>query len=255
MGSRMNVIFFFVFVLSSNAFAIVNTQLGQDLFICNAGLRHPTVNPEFKGGNNTLQFSYEDFSVPENSEARWRSQRIQVSQGQTQFAAISATDADAFSNNIMSPRFSLSTESQGAEYFVDVCYRGPTLPGNNLEARGQYQLSFQVARLASSVVGAQADVRAQVSIKCDLQGSGLQRNQRRTGENAPSAFEVDSQWSSGAFSLREDDVVSSFVDLNSQFSEIPRFCVFRVLVAEPSLGIRPQGFKGFDLDVYFSVEK
>lgn len=253
---KQGLCFALLIFLSNPSWATISTQLGQDLFICNAGIRHSSVHPEFKGGGDVVQFSYEDFSVPEDSEARWRSNRIQVTQGQAQFRMISPTDVSSFSNNILNPQFLLSTEAFGSEYFVDVCYRGPALSGHSLEARGQYQLEFQLAQVMRAV-GANngLGVRAQVSARCDLQGAGQMRFHRSAAEISPPFFEVDTQWSSGVFSLSTQEVVSSFVDLNSQFSEVPRFCIFRVHVSEASQSVRPQGFGGFDLDVYLNIDK
>lgn len=108
------------------------------------------------------------------------------------------SDGDAINTRIKELRFNLGSELYGAQYFVDVCYRGPQIEYYKDGVSARFSILAQVAATDFLATGANggdnnrdglvipgtvdgqkytelADMKVKTYVNCDLQGEGLLR--------------------------------------------------------------------------------
>ncbi|MFN7263070.1 MAG: hypothetical protein ACK5RO_10910 [Pseudobdellovibrionaceae bacterium] len=245
-------------VLSLSAQAELNSPLsGEELFICNAGLAQPTSETVF--GLNTLAFSQENLDAPLNSQERFFENQLTSQPGQP-LVQIAPTVEGQFQTRIIDTHFKFSSEKFGAQYFIDICYRGPERsqqPGGVDTSEGLYgfELELSLAELGAPSYLASSRLRGQIRTECDLRNMGSQRQARIKTELAPTSFEIDSLNLSEVQSLSTGKlrITSS---LNSSNQTAPRFCRTRIVLTESAVQTdRIQNVGLQESEIYIDIQK
>ncbi|MFV3407064.1 protease [Bdellovibrio bacteriovorus] len=130
---------------------------GPDIYACNAGLKHNAsahkacyfedtqiactagtctdatchtrcVCTNDNGGEYLMDYMKGQYSSWNTGDSKWNTNWTATTRqaGQGSFATL-VNHEDAFANRIKELSFNLGSELYGAEYFVDICYRGPQI--------------------------------------------------------------------------------------------------------------------------------
>jgi hypothetical protein len=180
---------------------------------------------------------------------------------------IPLNDPGAFTNEITFLDVQLSSETYGAEYFVDFCYLGPVpkyreqvRPEDPLidETWGVYAAEMS-ARAVSLLSGQPRDGQkliVQMSQVCDTRALGRLKAAREVDElRPPSRIEADSSQTSTPFSLSANIATWTSV-INPTFSRaVPRFCSLRVAFRETATGPRRNLSDGAEIRLDVGVVK
>ncbi|KYG62330.1 protease [Bdellovibrio bacteriovorus] len=290
-----------LFIAAQNANAISlrfkfkTFSSGPDIYACNAGLRHEAsahkvcyfedtktactpqecngtvcntrcVCTNDNGGEYLMDYMKGSYSTWNQSKVEWNqtwtSTTAQAGQGAYNTLV---PHADAFKNRIKELSFNLGSELYGAEYFVDICYRGPQIEYFEDGVTANWSLQAQATAtdfIANAVNGGDntqdgltmnptgikyttlAGLKVQAITVCDLQGMGqIQKSRNNAGYYNTLDNEASfSNWNSpmqasGDFYTKSNQVqINSVANLiNSTIdnsTKAPRFCRIRYIFSE-----------------------
>lgn len=231
----------------------------EELFICNAGVGHSAHPGVVVPGTDSVVVGYENFAMPEESEARFPTTTLTVIPG-SQSKKFVTTELEAWDQNIVKTSFDLTTEQYGATYFVDVCYRGPVkkMQGGQDQTQGIYNLTINAQISGSSnheSYQQKARLSAAVDMTCDLRNRGQLTAPRTSEDSKPSGVEVDNFGQTGFISFQQQQL-QVVMNLNNQQQQVPRFCRMRFILKENAtsdLRILKQSPK--DIDLFIDISK
>ena len=261
----------FAMLSIQNAFAInltfqfgVNSS-GTSMYACNAGIRHadsPGICVDTNTGSSCTPTSINVSSCVCTSDgtagswerdylrtksADWTDRNTplgtttdsdtQAKNSASSFNALYADDATAFAKQITEMTLNLGSEVYGAEYFVDICYRGTQVAqsnnGNNYSLAGK----VTVTNLRANEAGAPnyqliSDLHGKAEIKCFMDQAA------NTTDTVPGLASPNYTKNSGGpytsmttsasqLSMLTDATMSS-----GSGAKIPRFCVARYYFKE-----------------------
>lgn len=291
-----------IFVAAQNANAISlrfkfkTFSSGPEIYACNAGLRHePTAHKvcyfedtqnactaqecngttcntrcictNNNGGEYLMDYMKGSYNTWEQSKVDWSSTwtASSLQAGNNSFATL-VPHADAFATRIKELSFNLGSELYGAEYFVDICYRGPQIEYFEDNVAANFSILAQATAtdfIANSVnegdntqdgltmnpVGIKYTTLAGLTVQavtvCDLQGAGsIQKARNNAGQYNTLSNEANfANWNSPQSHVSGDFYKkSSQVQINSvanlidgwinQSTKAPRFCRIRYIFKE-----------------------
>lgn len=266
------IILFFLtisFPLGSFANGVNISSSTEDLFLCNAGLKHEmggqvcfkstngqACDPHAAGGSDcTCTTSSKGDYVSATIGSGDGSYEKQAEASDTQYTKLVGAEK-AFDNAISSVTFNLGSESYGANYFVQFCYRGPLkdmqVGRGPAVDKSQGWYKFQITLTGKDKHYNEKLSSAKVRYWCDLRNAGSATAARTASDLNPGATveadlpvtDVTIPVSSTAFSQQVLPV-----NLNGAEAEVPRFCVFQLYFAEKDKLIRgylknPGSFEG-----------
>lgn len=170
------------------------------------------------------------------------------------FATVFGSDGAAFGKQLTGMTINLGSEVYGAEYFVDVCYRGPqidytNIPGLNFGLKGK----VTVTNLRATVSGAPnyqdvAKLNAKAEVRCFMQDSfdnctadTIPGVSVGCGNTADGFYNYTAN--SGAYtpmytSAQETTLLSTNSFSAGATKRTPRFCVVRYTFKESALTMR-----------------
>lgn len=236
---------------------VVDVTSGEQLYACNARLRHATTGNEqecFRLSNGEACYpesikpgdgpcvcnsknGYGDLIAAETKQGR-----VQSVAGGAEWASL-VPSAEAFGNQLRSIDFALGSESLGAEYAVTFCYLGPkqimkkkSHPGEQDQdlSEGKYRLDVSLAGI--NYGNALEEVGFQYS--CDQRLVGNYGQPRDPNNLVPPTGQVenDTSYQTTFFGGVGNKVqfVRNELILNQTPSQVPRFCIFEFQFKEKS---------------------
>lgn len=289
-----------LFIAAQNANAISlrfkfkTFSSGPDIYACNAGLRHDAsqhkvcyfedtktactpqecngttcntrcVCTNDNGGEYLMDYMKGQYSSWNQSTVDWNqtwtSTTAQAGQGSYNTLV---SHGDAFANRIKELSFNLGSELYGAEYFVDICYRGPQIEYFKDGVTANWSLQAQATAtdfIANSInpgdnsqagldmnpTGIKyttlAGLKVQAITVCDQQGLGQLKyahnnaNQYNTLVNEAGFNDWNNPTSGGDFFRKSSQVqINSVANLISDTidssTKAPRFCRIRYIFTE-----------------------
>ena len=197
------------------------------------------------------------------------------------FSAL-VTDGTDFSHRLTNLTFNLGSESYGAWYYVDICYRGPQieywLNGIGLKTTLDAQITFSdLAGISGSEATYLANAHPAIYtiVECDNQGQGAYKTAAYNGVYDTVATDVylssDGTTNSGDFfgsasTLNSTPVVTLFQGLVLstspagltgsvvQNSGVPRFCKVRYSIWENSQAARLWNIHGSTVQTFTQIQ-
>lgn len=249
------------FAAPTNIQTVVNKDTGEMLYACNARIRH-----QGSDGLECVNLSTGESCSPEKtksgescvcrSKSNWGDQiqaltlfnKTQVAMSGPDWAYLQPSNR-AFDNKLSEIEISLGSERLGAEYALTFCYVGPketlkkkTRPEERDQdlSEGRYQLDVSLAGV--NYGRSLADVRFFYS--CDLRSSGQQHRPRDANDLMPAGGFPENDSSSelqilgGGSRPSEVRFSKESLILNTNFVQVPRFCVFEFRFKELNKGAR-----------------
>lgn len=246
----------------ANMQTVVNKDSGEMLYACNARIRHPggeeleCVNLSTGESCSPEKAADDGTSCVCRSRSNWGDQiqastvfnKTQIAMAGPDWAYLQPMDR-SFDNKLSEIDISLGSERLGAEYAITFCYVGPkemmkkkTRPEEQDQdlSEGRYQLDVSLAGV--NYGRSLADIRFLYS--CDLRSSGQQLRPRDANDLIPSGGLPEDDAGSevqilGAGSgSSEVSFSKTSIFLNTDFVQVPRFCVFEFRFKELSKGFR-----------------
>ncbi|QLY26315.1 hypothetical protein [Bdellovibrio sp. KM01] len=236
----------------------VDNTTAEELYLCNASLRHPT----FQAEQECLNLSTGEVCSPLDSDPKkgacvcraktnygdqiigWnKDEDYAVVIGSNDWMSLFSTQ-DSFANKLARLDISLGSENLGAEYSVRFCYLGPQevlqRQGTTTTdlTEGKY---FVDVSLAGSNYNQALDTVG-FSYQCDYRYRGNQTGPRKKNDQGPSKGVVEND-DSASYTIfgnspgsRPGSVnfLQRALSLNSSASQVPRFCVFEFKFKELS---------------------
>ncbi|WP_413560319.1 hypothetical protein [Bdellovibrio sp. HCB209] len=245
-----------VFFMALASRAAVNIQTAVDattaeeLYLCNASLRHPILQAEQECINlsdGKVCSPYE--TDPSKGACMCRAKtnygdqilawdqygEIQNAFGSDDWMSLVPT-TKSFGNKISRLDVALGSENLGAEYSVRFCYAGPQelkqKQGNTTIDLTEGKYLVDVSLMGSNYN--QALDRVTFSYQCDYRYRGNQSGPRKKGDTAPASGTVENDDGStttifgGGGGGRPGSVsfLQRALGLNSNSTQVPRFCIF-----------------------------
>ncbi|UYL07326.1 hypothetical protein B9G69_009735 [Bdellovibrio sp. SKB1291214] len=228
----------------------VDTTTAEELYLCNAGLRHPTLQNE----QECLDLSSGEVCSPHENDPKkpacvcraksnYGDQIIGWNQDGEYANIIGTNDwmslfstPNSFANKLSRLDISLGSENLGAEYSVRFCYLGPQevlkTEGTTTKdlTEGKYQVEVSLAGANYN----KALDKVYFSYQCDYRYRGNQSGPRRSNDHGPSKGIVEND-DSANYTIFGDspgarpgtvNFLRRALSLNSTSSQVPRFCVF-----------------------------
>lgn len=236
----------------------VDTTTAEELYLCNASLRHPTLQEEQECIDLSTGEACSPFdNDPKKPACACRAKTNHGDQiiawnrdgeyaniiGTNDWMSLFSTE-NSFANKLARLDVSLGSENLGAEYSVRFCYLGPqeVLVKQDTTTKdlteGKY---FVDVSLAGSNYNKALD-KVYFSYQCDYRYRGNQSGPRKKGEQGPSKGVVENDDSAiytifgNSPGARPGTVnfLQRALSLNSTSSQVPRFCVFEFKFKELS---------------------
>lgn len=264
---------FFIFIFSQLALAgeVSISTTTENLFLCNAGLRHMgegqicldslsglACDPlQAKGSPCTCyakgaKGDYVSALVGNGREHFEQS----LASGQENYATMRPSDQE-FSSILSSVHFDLGSEVHGAEYFIQFCYRGPLQAasvGTVDSSLGQYKVRLTLLGKDKGYSGKIADVK--LRYWCDLRGVGAATGARGSAELNPGIVEGDLPVTTQSIPFSSEALFQQVNSgLNSNPMEVPRFCVFQLHFKEKNNLVRTFSNRGGQFEGSLGVYK
>lgn len=235
----------------TNLQTAVDSESGEQLYACNASIRHPLPQEAQECLNlSTGEVCFPEKNKPDDGPCVCRTRRsygdqiFALGQNNRYQTAVAGPDwvslvgdQQSFSNKILSLDINLGSEDLGAEYMVQYCYVGPQIklkkkvrkedPDIDV-SQGKYLVDISLAGRNYN----RALERVSVDFVCDFRDAGSQDESREKNETAPPRGIVEHDYADGAIIFDNDgsDSVTysrAAIELNSTSSQVPRFCVFK----------------------------
>jgi hypothetical protein len=153
-----------------------------------------------------------------------------------------------FNSEIQDLEINLGSEQFGAQYMLQFCYRGPMQDIQNVGFQGEkVDISQGFYKIMASLISKNKNYstrlanRALLSFRCDLRNVGLQTAPRKNGtDKFDFPFEDDVLGQVFVPLIDVDSPVNHemFLPLNSNVSQVPRYCSFKILFTEVPAGMR-----------------
>lgn len=257
---------------------------GPSIYACNAGIKHKKSNPRICYNRETLaqcnpnlceegeacncvctgnvltpateggEWKYDFLAAisadwTDNEELIGDTTKHNVrANNSSNFSTIFDSDVDAFEKQLTHLEFNLSSERYGAEYFLDVCYRGPQIDFFGASELGYPDFDYLAYGIETQVTVTDltngdgpkyqdvSDLAVSAEIICDIQGSGSHQG---GGDNSIT-FESDytkSLITNQLFSTNGDVVNGNKKTLLGP-ENAPRFCKVRYFFKESNTDMR-----------------
>ena len=245
-------ILLFLWVQISSASEVNVQSRSEDLFVCNAGARHPgsgkiclspttgvACNPN---DDNTDACTCLSLGAQGDYVSAWTSSNAgemlqqKLSGSDTYMNIISPTQT--FLHRLNAIQFQLGSETYGSEYYVQFCYRGPV---QDLKNRGNAMIDESLGRYSfkMTLTGKNPNYIKKIQSVtlrywCDLRGAGNKTLARTETELTTENVEADLPLSERNIPLMSGSLNQeiSSLTLNSNSTEVPRFCVFQLAFKE-----------------------
>jgi hypothetical protein len=236
----------------------VDTTTAEELYLCNASLRHTTLQNE----QECLDLSTGDVCSPYDNDPKKPACvcRAKTNYGDQiigwnrdgDYANIIGTNdwmslfsaKNNFANKLARLDISLGSENLGAEYVVRFCYLGPQ---EVLQKQGTTTKDLTEGKYSVDVSLAGANYnkaldKVYFSYQCDYRYRGNQSGPRKTSEQVPANGAVEND-DSANYTIFGDqpgtrpgtvNFLRKALSLNSTSTQVPRFCVFEFRFKELS---------------------
>lgn len=252
-----------IFCRAAYAGEISISSLTENIFLCNAGLRHSgsgslchdpstgeVCKPEVDSSCVCHSISpigdYVSGFVENNSAGHSRD----VPAGASAYRSL-VPSGQEFLGTLRNVNFGLGSEVYGADYFVQFCYRGPA---KDLKKEGENIVDKSLGRYMFKMTFMGKDKKynekiASVKLRYWCEG-------RRTGESSivplavSPAVEISIPFSSSALSQQ----VGPFY-LNYNPTEVPGMCIFQIYLSEVKNVVRRSGESGGHFEGLMSIFK
>ncbi len=266
---------------------------GPDVYACNVGLKHTDPGNQvcyLEGtqtacdpaacadeacltnckctSNNGGEYLMDFFNA---KHAAWASngnnmQTTNRQSGQTAMATL-FNDQQAWAHRVGELSFNLGSERYGAEYFVDICYRGPQIEYWEKDQKVNFSMVTQTSVTDLNVTPgmsykALADLATRSEWVCDTQGAGTYK----TGRNSSNAYNtLDNEADFGAGDIGGSSTYApvggsaiTFVNnmiVNNSANSL-RFCKVRYYYNEQSVNaLRKWQLHGAQVCTYTKIEE
>ena len=280
---------------------------GADIYPCNAGIFHATGSspgclllntttpcnsgdPGCVCGGGNAQDRYHDFAMATVTNWDLTGTPVVVTAhaySHVEFGYPNSVVADRtdFSHRITNLSFNLGSEAYGAQYYVDICYRGPQIDywqndvGVNMVLNGSTTFT-DLAGLSSGTANTYlglAGLSLSVSVACDLQGLGDNFTAAGVGGYdslstdmllLPWAMGAGSDYQTGAQGLPITATGTTSVFQNLPLSQtvpsptgttvasngVPRFCKVRYAFAESEGLLRSWNIHGATVQTFTQIQ-
>jgi hypothetical protein len=205
-----------------------------------------------------LSFTQENLNAPPNSQERFFENQLSHEPGQP-LVQVATNSELQFQTRLIDAQFKFSSEKFGAQYFIDVCYRGPKQEQDNgrdiSEGVYGFDLELSLAELGNPSYLTSSKLRGQVRVECDLRHMGSQRQPRKENELATASLEIDSLNVFEAQSLTSGKLRITST-LNSSNQTAPRFCRVRIALTESNdTAERVQGIGLHQSEIFIDIQK
>ncbi|WP_413577649.1 hypothetical protein ACLVWU_04440 [Bdellovibrio sp. HCB290] len=236
----------------------VDGTTGEELFLCNASLRHATLQNEQECLNledgtvcNPQQSGPKDGPCVCRSKVNFGDQIMGWDQNGRYQSIVGLNDWNsligsqyAFNNKLQKLEISLGSENLGAEYSVRFCYLGPqeVLVKQGTTTKDLTEAKYLVDISLAGSNYSQALDKVYFDYHCDYRYRGNQSGPRKKNELSPNQGIVEND-DNGSFAIfgngpgsRPGSVnfVQRALVLNSTSTQVPRFCVFEFKFKELS---------------------
>lgn len=262
---------------AQSAFAInltfqfnVNSS-GTSMYACNAGIRHadtPAICLDVNTGNSCVptpitvsscictstgtSASYDrDYLKAKSADWTDRNESVgtitetetQAKNSTSSFNSLFADDETALTKQITELSLNLGSEDYGAEYFVDICYRGTQVTqgssSNNYSLAGK----VTVTNLRASETGAPnyqslADLQGKAEVKCVMDKFATFADTIPSMENPNYIKNSGTTYSSLSTSASQLSLLSDATMSTTTGDKIPRFCITRYFFKEKATAER-----------------
>jgi hypothetical protein len=258
-----NLIFFGGFILSNIAFAKINmnVQSSEKLYLCNAGLIHPAGEnfcQEPSTGRScdptstdsvvcvcTSSSPLGDFISGTVIQPTFRKYQ-QIPSAASNYMSL-ADESMVFQTELQDVEVNLGSEQFGAKYYMQFCYHGPVVNNSNNFAASKADLSEGLYKAALSlsalnkIYNSKILNSAQLTTECDLRKVGAVTGPREEG-SLPNDFSFEVDFSNqGQVSINDGTLgigKELILNLNSNASQVPRYCKLTLLFSEAPTGMR-----------------
>ena len=220
--------YFIIISLFFTSLLGIDVQAAEDLYPCSLEMKRPLAGPA-ESGSFYARVYVEDRFADSSSPLKFRWITL-VAPKTGEWSGL-FSEVEEFRYTIQSIQFSSSLESLGISYRMGFCYLGPLEESTH----GSYDLVGTVNTGAASDYIPSMGI---VSGVCDLRKVGNNKKARLDTELSPSSFEADIQFSIGLGQLSNGEIGFDY-PINSQITQVPRFCKLTIEVSESANGERP----------------
>lgn len=295
MKSILVVVAIALFAISAQAIEL-NFQFkvfssGPDIYACNVGLKHAdpagqvcyydNTNLACQPGdclnndcakhncictsNNGGAYLMDFFHVGYGSWLSNITSQTSKKAGQSSYVQL-FTDAQAWDNRIDNLTFNFGSERYGAQYYVDICFRGPQIEYYDLGVTSNWAITTQVNatdfNLNTLRYRQLADLSAKVEYVCDLQGMGNYQHavnnsgQYDTSDNEAIFGAGDTRDAKGPLAFNGNAI--TFHNQNTLINGLysPRFCKVRYYFDENAVqNVRKWQIHGAQVCTFTRIEE
>lgn len=281
---KLCLVFFFAIVFSKNIYSATFTFTNTNpiFYPCNAGIRHSeslAICTDILTGNSCLpsagnvssctctsngtagswdrdivHLTYGDWVNPPATVNPVTASDIIALNSTSTYASLFALEDIAYTKQITTFSIELGSEMYGSEYFVDLCYLGPTGTVGTNGSNYSMKSTITVTNLKSNYQ-VNANLQTRAELKCFINKS----NQATTGV-VPGVTATNYALNSGATytplttSANAVTILQDSGLINVQGDKVPRFCLARYYFKEATQSRRMEKLGQANASIYIEIK-